>query len=121
MAYSKRMDEWMTRFYALSNSVSVISGRWEVDKERLCAVELRLRLRRFHLQRGSNSVHTLKRNELANSVHTLKRNELANSVHTLKRNELANSVHTLKRNELANSVHSLKRNELANSVHTLKK
>ena len=33
------------RFYVLLNSVSVISGEWEVDNERLCAMELRLRLR----------------------------------------------------------------------------
>ena len=32
------------------NSVSIISGQWEVDYERLCAVELRLRLRRFCLE-----------------------------------------------------------------------
>ena len=44
------------RFYVLFNSVSVISGRWEVDNERLCAMERRLRLRRFCLERGSNSV-----------------------------------------------------------------
>ena len=52
------MDGWMDdlRFYVLFNSVSVISGRWEVDNERLCAMELRLRLRRFGLERGSNLV-----------------------------------------------------------------
>ena len=44
------------QFYALFNSVLVISGRKEVDNKRLCAMELRLRLRRFHLERGSNSV-----------------------------------------------------------------
>ena len=27
------------RFYVLFNSISVISGRWEVDNERLCAME----------------------------------------------------------------------------------
>ena len=43
-------------FYVLFNSVSFISGRREVDNERLCAKELRLRLRTFHLERGSNSV-----------------------------------------------------------------
>ena len=32
------------RFYVLFNSVSVISGRWEVDNNRLCAMELGLRL-----------------------------------------------------------------------------
>ena len=39
-------------FYVLFNSVSVISGRWEVDNERVCAMELRLRLRRFRLKRA---------------------------------------------------------------------
>ena len=44
------MDGWMdggreggmTRFYVPFNSVSVISGRWVVDNERLRAVKLRL-------------------------------------------------------------------------------
>ena len=35
------------RFYVLFNSVSVISGQWKVDNERLCAMELHLWLRRF--------------------------------------------------------------------------
>ena len=45
-------DGWMDdlRFYVLSNSISVISGRCLDDNERLCAMELRLRLRRFHLE-----------------------------------------------------------------------
>ena len=36
---------WMDdlRFYVLFHSISVISGRWEVDNERLCAMELCLR------------------------------------------------------------------------------
>ena len=44
-------DRWMDalRFYVLFNSVSLISGRWKVDNERMCAMELRLRLRRFRL------------------------------------------------------------------------
>ena len=42
------------QFHVLFNGVSVISG--EVDNEGLCAMELRLRLRRFLLERGSNSV-----------------------------------------------------------------
>ena len=49
---------WMMddmRFTSFS-TVFVISGRWKVDNERLCAMELRLRLRRFRLERGSNSV-----------------------------------------------------------------
>ena len=52
-------DGWMDDllFYILFNSVSVISGRWEVDNERLCAMELCLGLRRFRLERESNSVH----------------------------------------------------------------
>ena len=41
------IDGWMTcDFYVLFDSVSVMSGQWEVDNERLCAMELRLRLRR---------------------------------------------------------------------------
>ena len=45
-------DGWMDdlRFYVLFNSISVISGRCLDDNERLCARELRLRLRRFHLE-----------------------------------------------------------------------
>ena len=52
-----RMDGWMDalRIYVLFNSISVISGRCSDDNERLCAVEHRLRLRRFHLECGSNS------------------------------------------------------------------
>ena len=44
-------DGWMDdlRFYVLFNSISVISGRCLDDNERLCAMELCLRLRRFHL------------------------------------------------------------------------
>ena len=49
------IDGWL-EIYILFNSVSVISGWWEVDIERLCAVELRLQLRRFRIERGSNSV-----------------------------------------------------------------
>ena len=47
-----RMDGWMDdlRFYVLFNSISVISGRCLDDNERLCAMELHLRLRRFHLE-----------------------------------------------------------------------
>ena len=47
-----KMDGWMDdlRFYVLFNSISVISGRCIDDNERLCAMELRLRLRRFHLE-----------------------------------------------------------------------
>ena len=42
-------DGWMDdlRFYVLLNSISVISGQCLDDNERLCAMELRLRLRRF--------------------------------------------------------------------------
>ena len=55
--YNVWMDRWMDdlRFYVLFNSVSVISGRWADDSETLCAMEPRLRLRRFRLERGSNS------------------------------------------------------------------
>ena len=52
-----RAEPWMDdlRFYVLFNSISVISGRWADDNERLCAMESRLQLRRFRLERGSNS------------------------------------------------------------------
>ena len=43
------------RFYVFFNTISVISGRWADDNERLCAMELHLRLRRFRLEPGSNS------------------------------------------------------------------
>ena len=48
--------EWMDdlRFHVLFNSISVISGRWADDNERLCAMEHRLRLRIFNLERGQN-------------------------------------------------------------------
>ena len=54
---------WMDdlRFYVLFNSISAISGRWKVDNERLCAVELHLWLRRFCLEQGSNSVRQISR------------------------------------------------------------
>ena len=50
------MDGWMNdlRFYVLFNSIAVISGRWADNNERLSAMEPRLRLRRFRLERGSN-------------------------------------------------------------------
>ena len=47
------------RFYLLLNSISVISGRWADDNERLCAMEARLRLRRFRLERGSRALDQL--------------------------------------------------------------
>ena len=51
------MDGWMTcSFYVLFNNISVISGRCLDNNERLCAMELRLGMRRFHLEQGSNSV-----------------------------------------------------------------
>ena len=43
------------QFYVIFNSISVISGRWTDDNERLCAMGSRLRLRKFRLERGSNS------------------------------------------------------------------
>ena len=47
-------DGWMDdlQFYVLFNSVSVISGRRDVDNERLCTMEHHIRLRRFRLKRG---------------------------------------------------------------------
>ena len=54
------ITRWMDdlRFYVLLNillnSISVISGQWADNNEWLCAVEPRLQLRRFRLERGSN-------------------------------------------------------------------
>ena len=50
------INGWMEdlRVHVLFNSISVISGRWADDNERLCAMEPHLRLRRFRLGRGSN-------------------------------------------------------------------
>ena len=42
------------RFFVPFNNVSVISGRWADDNERLFAMEPRSRLRILRLQRGSN-------------------------------------------------------------------
>ena len=52
-------EGWMDdmRFCNLFNNISVISGQWKADSERLCAIELHLRLGGFCLERGSNSVH----------------------------------------------------------------
>ena len=49
-----RMDD--LQFYVLFYSISVISGLCLDNNERLCASELRLQLRRFRLEQGSNSV-----------------------------------------------------------------
>ena len=51
-------DSWVDdlRFYILFNSISVISGPWADDNERLCAMEPRLRLGRFRLEWGSNPI-----------------------------------------------------------------
>ena len=38
-------DGWMTCDYVLFSSISVISGGWAYDNERLCATEPRLLLR----------------------------------------------------------------------------
>ena len=43
------------QFYVLFNSISVISGPWLHDNERLCAMEPRLWLERFLLQVGLES------------------------------------------------------------------
>ena len=55
---SNMTDGWMEdlRFYVLFNSISLISGQWVFDNERLCAMELCLQLRRFCLKWGSSSV-----------------------------------------------------------------
>ena len=51
-------DGWTDdmQFFCLFYSISAISGRWKVDNERPCAMELRLRSGRSHLERRSNSV-----------------------------------------------------------------
>ena len=58
LCWSSDLGGWMDdlQFYVLFNSISVILRRWDVDNERLCAMELRLWLRRFRLERRSNSV-----------------------------------------------------------------
>ena len=50
-------DGWMDdlQFHVLFNSISVISGQWEVDNEKLCAMKPCLQWRRFCLEQGSNS------------------------------------------------------------------
>ena len=52
-----QMGGWMDdlRLYVLFNSISVISGQWADGNERRCAMEFRLRLRRFCLEQGSTS------------------------------------------------------------------
>ena len=40
------------RVYILLNSISVISGRWADDNERLCVMESSIRLRQYFLERG---------------------------------------------------------------------
>ena len=54
--FTLALDGWMAdlRFYVLFNSMSVISGRRAEENDLLCAMEPRLRLRRFRLERGSN-------------------------------------------------------------------
>ena len=43
------------RFYILFNSISVVSGQWAGDNERLCAVEPSSPLKRSLLQVGLES------------------------------------------------------------------
>ena len=43
-------DGWMTYdFTSFTNGISVISEQWQDDNERMCTIELRLRLKRFRL------------------------------------------------------------------------
>ena len=58
-------------FYVLFNSIAVISGRWTDDNERLYAMEPRLRLRRFGLERGSNSRRNLLNRKRGSVAHSL--------------------------------------------------
>ena len=50
------VNGWMDdlQFYVLFNSISVISGQWADDNERLCALEPCLQWRRFCHEWGSN-------------------------------------------------------------------
>ena len=47
-------DGWMDdlRFYVLFNSISVISGQWADDNDRLCEMKPRLRLKRSSPRAG---------------------------------------------------------------------
>ena len=45
-------DGWTTCDFTSFSTVFVISGRWMDDNERLCAMEPRLRLKRYPLQAG---------------------------------------------------------------------
>ena len=44
MVLNRWIDDW--QFYVLFNRISVISGRWADDNERLCAMEPHLGLKR---------------------------------------------------------------------------
>ena len=50
----RKHDGWMgdLQFYVLFNSISVIPGRGADDNDRLCAMELRLRLKRSSPRAG---------------------------------------------------------------------
>ena len=53
LSFPDTKDGWLMdelRFYVLFNSISVTSGQWADDNERLCAMKSRLRLRRFRLE-----------------------------------------------------------------------
>ena len=47
------------RFYVLFNSISVISGRWAGNKERLCVMDPRLRFTRYPSQAGIKHVSAI--------------------------------------------------------------
>ena len=48
----KKMDGCFLIFYVFFNKISAIPGRWAGDKERMCAEERRLRLKRSLSQTG---------------------------------------------------------------------
>ena len=52
--WNSLVDGWMDDMclYVIFNSISVISGRWAGENKRLCAMELRLRLKNFPHQAG---------------------------------------------------------------------
>ena len=49
---SHRLYGWWLVIYVLCNNISVIWGQWAGDNERLCALESRLRFKRYPPQAG---------------------------------------------------------------------
>ena len=53
LSYNQGIDRWMVALLSniIFNSISVISGQWDGDNERLCAEEPHLQLKMFLLPR----------------------------------------------------------------------